>query len=113
MTARSVTTRYSVRLSVPRAGGMRAWGSVAGEFERGLAAQETAMVMAPHVEKESRRGQDFVRVTILMTVVAADVAQALVIGWRTFRRAAGDDLDAGWDVAAAAAEVSPATPAAK
>jgi len=26
-------TRYSVRLSVPRNGGWRAWGAVSGDFE--------------------------------------------------------------------------------
>jgi hypothetical protein len=92
---------------VPRIGGLRAWGSVAEDFDRGLATQESTMVIYPHVEKETRRGRDYVRVAIAMTVTAADVAQALVIAWRAFRRAAGDDLGVGWDVAGASAEVRP------
>jgi hypothetical protein len=52
---------------------MRAWGSAAGDFDRGLAAQASAMITGPQVEREIRRGRDFVRVVIVMTVVAADV----------------------------------------
>jgi hypothetical protein len=100
------TGRYEVHLAVPRVGGARAWGNAAADFDRGLAVQENAMVLGPHVEKESRRGRDYVRVTVAMTVVAMDVAQALVIAWRVFRRAAGDGIE-GWDVAQASAEVRP------
>jgi hypothetical protein len=62
---------------------------------------------SPHVEKESRRGRDYVRVTVGMTVMAADVAQALVIAWRAFKRAAAEGIE-GWDTASASAEVQPA-----
>ncbi len=86
---------------------MRAWGKASDEFERRLAAQENAMITGPQIERELRRGRDFVRVVVVMTVVAADVGQALVIGWRVFRRAAGVDL-AGWDIGGTSAEVSPA-----
>jgi len=65
------------------------------------------MITRPQIEREFRRGRDFVRVVIVMTVVAADVGQTLVIGWRAFRRAAGDELGAGWDAAGASAEVRP------
>ena len=100
--------RYRVRLSVPRVGGTRAWGSAAaGDFERRLAAQASATVTGPHIEGQSRRGRDYVRVTIVMTVTAGDVGQALTIAWRALRKAAGDDI-AGWDAAGASAEVSPA-----
>ena len=34
--------RYLVRLSVPRAGGWRAWGTIRDEFGRQLAEQESA-----------------------------------------------------------------------
>jgi hypothetical protein len=99
--------RYMVRLSVPRAGGQRAWGPVSGDFERRLAEQESAMVSGPRVDSLTRRGRDYLRVTIAMTVTAAaDPAQALTVAWRAFRKAAGDDL-AGWDLAGASAEVSP------
>jgi hypothetical protein len=64
------------------------------------------MITGPQIEREFRRGRDFVRVVVVMTVVAADVGQAAVIAWRVFRRAAGDDI-AGWDLAGASAEVSP------
>jgi len=64
------------------------------------------MVAGPHVESLTRRGRDYLRVTIAMTVTAADPAQALTVAWRAFRKAAGDDLS-GWDLAGASAEVSP------
>jgi hypothetical protein len=38
------TARYRVRLSVPRVGGMRAWGSAAGDFERRLVAHPPVIV---------------------------------------------------------------------
>ena len=86
---------------------MRAWGAASGDFERRLARQESPAVIDLHIEGETRRGHDFVRVYVVMTVVAPDVGQALVTAWRVFRKAAGDDI-AGWDVAAARAEVRPA-----
>jgi hypothetical protein len=65
------------------------------------------MVTGPHIAGETRRGRDYLRVTIVMTVTAVDVGQATVIAWRTFRRAAGDGM-AGWDAGGASAEVLPA-----
>ena len=97
--------RYLVRLSVPRAGGWRAWGTVRDEFGRQLAEQESAAV-ALHMDSEVRRGRDYVRVIVLATVDADDVAEALDLAWWAFRKAAGEDL-AGWDLAAAEAEVRP------
>jgi hypothetical protein len=88
---------------------MRAWGAVSGDFERRLAGQEGGAVTGAHIESETRRGKDSVRVTIAMTVSAPDVAQALVTAWRAFRKAAGDDT-AGWDMASASAEVRPEAP---
>jgi hypothetical protein len=44
---------------------------------------------------------------VVATVVADDVAESLDLAWWAFREAAGDDL-AGWDMAAASAEVQPA-----
>jgi hypothetical protein len=41
-----------------------------------------------------------------MTIEAGDVAQAAVIAWRVFRRAAGDDIT-GWDTVGASAVVTP------
>jgi hypothetical protein len=97
--------RWTVRLSVPRRGGWRAWGAVRGEFERRLAEQGTAAVAA-RVDSEVRRGRDYVRVVIVMTVDAADVAEALDMAWWAFQKAAGEDL-AGWALAEAEAEVRP------
>ena len=97
--------RYRVRLSVPRAGGWRAWGTIRDELGRQLAEQESAAA-ALHMDSEIRRGRDYVRVVIVATVDAADVAEALDLTWWTFRKAAGEDL-AGWALAAAEAEVRP------
>jgi hypothetical protein len=47
-----------------------------------------------------------VRVTIAAAVDAADVAGALTVAWDAFGQAAGDDA-AGWDMAAASAEIRP------
>jgi hypothetical protein len=69
-----------------------------------LAGQQSATVVAPHFESESRRGRDYVRVVAVATVSAADVAEAFDIGWQVFRWATGDDTE-GWDMAAATAEV--------
>jgi hypothetical protein len=80
--------RYRVRLSVPRAGGWRAWGTVRDEFERQLAEQESAAA-ALHMDSEIRRGRDYVRVVIVATVDAGDVAEALDLAWWAFRKAAG------------------------
>jgi hypothetical protein len=109
MIAQGEGTRYSVRLSVPRNGGWRAWGAVSGEFERRLAEQESPAVIAPRIESEIRRGRDYVRVNISMTASAADVARALTAAWWAFRKAASDDT-AGWDMTGAAAEIRPDEP---
>lgn len=99
--------RYQVQLGVPRIGGMLAWGAAAGDFGRRLAGQESLTVIAPGVDRQIRRGRDFVRVVIVMTVEAADVAEAVTLAWRVFTEAAGDDIG-GWDLAAATADVRPA-----
>jgi hypothetical protein len=61
---------------------------------------------AAGIASELRRGADYVRVTVALEVAAADMAEALTIAWDAFRGAAGGDL-AGWEMTAAAAEVSP------
>jgi len=98
--------RYSVRLSVPRVGGWRAWGAVRGEFDRRLGEQEGATVIAARIDSEVRRGRDYVRVVIAITVSADDVAEALDTAWRVFLNAS-DDNAPGWDTAGASAEVRP------
>jgi len=99
--------RYQVQLAVPRIGGMRAWGSAAGDFERRLAGQQSGTVIAPRIDRETRRGRDFVRVVVVMAVDAGDVAEALDLAWWVFRKAAENDAG-GWDMAGATAEVRPA-----
>jgi hypothetical protein len=98
-----------VRLTVPRRGGWRAWGAVRADFERALADPVDPAIATAEIASELRRGADYVRVTIALTVLSADVAGALAIAWDAFRGAARDDL-AGWEVAAAAAEVTPEPP---
>lgn len=77
---------------------------MSGSFERALAAQAGATVFEPRIDSETRRGRDHVRVTLAMTVVAADVAEALDTAWLVFRDAARGE-PRGWDLASAAAEV--------
>jgi hypothetical protein len=92
MTWGSGGARYLVRLTVPRSGGWRAWGAVSGTFEHRLAEQASDVVLAPRIDRELRRGRDYVRLVVVATVVADDVAEAA----------------AGWDLAAASAKVQPA-----
>jgi hypothetical protein len=99
-------TRYRVRITVPRLSGWREWGDSRGDFEQRLADLDSPAVAAAEIESETRRGRDFVRVTITAAIDAADVAQALTAAWDAFRLAAGDDA-AGWDMAAASAEIRP------
>ena len=98
-----------MRLTVPRRGGWRAWGAVRADFERALADPADPAITSAEIASELRRGADYVRVTVALTVAAADVAEALAIAWDTFRGAARDDLT-GWEVTAAAAEVQPQPP---
>jgi hypothetical protein len=66
-------------------------------------------VTGPHIEAETRRGANYVRVSVVTTVDAADIARALTAAWRVFRWAACDDAG-GWDMSAASAEVRPREP---
>jgi|GEM_PF-1610641 hypothetical protein len=102
-------TRYAVQLTVPRRGGWRAWGAVRADFERALAGATDPAIASADVASELRRGADYVRVTVAVTVVTADVADALAIAWNAFRSATRDDLTS-WEVAAAAAQVQPEQP---
>jgi hypothetical protein len=103
-TASRWKTRYAVQLTVPRRGGWRAWGAVRADFERALAGAADPAIASAEIASELRRGAGYVRVCVAVTVVTADVAGALAIAWDAFRSAARDDL-AGWEVAAAAAQV--------
>ena len=47
---------YLVRLTVPRRGGLRAWGAVEADFERGLAGPRDQAVTGLRVDRELRRG---------------------------------------------------------
>jgi hypothetical protein len=97
---------YHVRISVPRRGGWRAWLPGSGRFGQLLEKQESGVVISAEVETETRRGRDYVCVNILIMVIAAHVAEALGTAWLVFERAISDD-PAGWDLAAATAEVKP------
>jgi len=98
-----------VRLSVPRRDGWRAWGAVRADFERSLSDRGNPAISTAEIASEHRRGADYVRVTVVLAVAAADVSDALAIGWDAFTGAAGDGL-AGWKVSRAAAEVLPEPP---
>lgn len=98
---------YRVRLSVARRRGWREWAAVSAGFERRLAEQSGPGLGDPHVESQTRRGRDYVGVTLLMTITAPDVAAALAVGWGVFLQAAGGDTE-GWDMGSASAEVRPA-----
>ena len=98
-----------MRLTVPRRDGWRAWGTVRADFERALTDPADPAIASAEIASELRRGANYVRVTIALTVLTTDVADALAIAWDAFRGAARDDL-AGWEVAAAAAQVQPEPP---
>lgn len=106
MITRPDSARWAVQLSVARQDGWRGWGRASGDFERALRAQASKIVIAPRIYSERRRGRDYVRVTIAMTIVAADVAEALAAAWWAFRKAAGDQART-WDKASATADVRP------
>jgi hypothetical protein len=95
--------------SSPRCGGWRAWGAVRAEFEHALAEPADPAIVSAEIASELRRNADYVRVTLALTVVTTDVADALAIAWDAFCSAARDDLK-GWEVTAAAAEVQPESP---
>ena len=98
--------RFTVRLEVARTGSLRAWGTVAADFEQRLAQQVSPVVSEARVQSETRRGPHSVRVRIAVTARAADVGQAAVIAWDVFRTAAGEDI-AAWDLGAASTEIRP------
>ena len=108
-TAARWKTRYAVRLTVPRWDGWRAWGAVRADFERALAGSADPAIVSAEIASELRRGADYVRVTIALTVVTTDIADALAIAWDAFRSAVRDDLT-GWEVTAATAEVQTEPP---
>ena len=70
--------------------------------------QQDQAVIGLRVDRELRRGAESIRVVIVASVEAGDVAEALGLAWRGVLEAAGDDLD-GWDLDRAEAEVRSAT----
>jgi hypothetical protein len=106
MVSGRIHARWAVRLSIARRGGWRSWLEVSGTFERGLEALASKTVVMPHIDAETRHGRDYVRVTLAMTIVARDVAEALDSAWRAFQQASrGGGRD--WDMTSASAEVLP------
>ena len=106
MVSGRIHARWTVRLSIARRGGWRGWLEVSGDFERGLEALASKTVIMPHVDAETRRGRDYVRVTLAMTIVAGDVAEALDGAWRAFQQASRGSVR-DWDMTSASAEVLP------
>ena len=84
--------RGATRCGSPCRGGWRAWGAVRADFERALAGPADPAIATAETASELRRGADYVRVTVAVTVAAADVADALTIAWDAFLSAARDDL---------------------
>jgi hypothetical protein len=101
--------RGATRCGSPCRGGWRAWGAVRADFERALAEPADPAIDSAEIASELRRGADYVRVTLALTVVTTDVADALAVAWDAFCSAALDDLK-GSEVTAAAAEVQPESP---
>ena len=100
--------RYAGRLTVPRRGGWRASEQCA-DFERALADPADPASTSAEIASELRRGVGYVRVTVALTVISTDVADALAVAWDDSGSAARDDLT-GWEATAAAAEVQPEPP---
>jgi hypothetical protein len=57
-----------VRLTVPRRGGWRVWGTVRADFERTLADPADPAIASAEIASELRRGADYVRVILALTV---------------------------------------------
>ncbi len=108
MATRPARTRWAVWLSITRRGRWLAWARVSGDFERSLAAMAGKSVITPHIDAESRRGRDYIRVTLARTIAAPDVAEALSIAWQAFREAAAGDAR-GWDMKSTSAELHAAS----
>src|ERR1700733_3613258 len=106
MVSGRIHARWTVRLSIARRGGRHSWLEVSGDFERGLEALASKTVIMPHIDAETRRGRDYVRVTLAMTIVAGDVAEALYGPWRAFQRASRNG-GRDWDMTSPSAEVLP------
>ena len=70
-----------MRLTVPCRGGWRAWGAVRGDFERALADPAGPAVVSAEIASGLRRGAGYVRVSLALTVVTTDVADAPAIAW--------------------------------
>jgi hypothetical protein len=106
MVSGRIRARWTVRLSIARRGGWRSWLGVSGDFERALEALASKTVITPRIDAETRRGRDYVRVTVAMTIAAGDVAEALDSAWRAFQQASRGDVR-DWDMTSASAEVLP------
>ena len=91
---------------MPRLGSRRAWEASRGDFAERLTTLESPAILSAELESETRRGRDYVKVTVTAAVGAADVAEALTAVWDAFREAADDDA-AGWDMTGASAEIRP------
>jgi hypothetical protein len=77
-------------------------GPASGDFKPGLAGLASKNVVMPRIDAESRRERDHVRVTLAMTIAAADVAEAPASFLRVLQETAIGDLQ-GWDMTSASA----------
>ena len=104
MTASPEIPRYKVRVEIPHTSGTSEWSAAATAFQQGLAAQPSLLVTERQIEFLTRQRRDYVRISV--TVEAAHAAEAAVITWAVLQQAMGED-SAGWDMAAASAEIRP------
>jgi hypothetical protein len=94
----------AVILEVPHSG-RAAWRWVADQFTEELAAQAIPRVLAADLVSEIRRGRDDLRLRIAVTVLAADVSQAVTLAWDALEIASEVG---GFDLAHATVEAGPA-----
>jgi hypothetical protein len=104
MTARPEVPRYIVRVEIPHISGTNEWSAAATALQQGLVEQPSLLVTERRIEFVTRQRRDYVRISA--TVEAAHIAEAAVIMWAVLLQAMGEDA-AGWDMAAASAEIRP------
>jgi hypothetical protein len=104
VTASPELPRYKVRVEIPHVSGTSEWSAAATAFQRGLTEHPSLLVTERQIEFLTRQRRDFVRISV--TVEAAHAAEAAVITWAVLQQVIGEG-SAGWDVAAASAEIRP------
>ncbi len=59
----------------------RSWGAVRADFERALADPVDLAIASAEIASELRGGAGYVRVTVALKVLTADIADAPTIAW--------------------------------